>query len=70
VDTVGAGDAFSAVVVAGYAQQWPLARSLDAAAQLAAAVCGVRGAVPEDAAFIEHWRARLGLGGAPQGSPA
>lgn len=62
VDTVGAGDAFSAVVVAGYAQQWPLARSLEGAAQLAAAVCGVRGAVPEDAAFIEHWRQRLGLG--------
>lgn len=70
VDTVGAGDAFSAVVVAGFAAQWPLARSLAAAAQLAAAVCGVRGAVPDDAAFIEHWRHRLGLGGAASGSPA
>ena len=63
VDTVGAGDAFSAVVVAGYALQWPLARSLAAAAQLAAAVCGVRGAMPDDAGFIEHWRRQLGLPG-------
>ncbi|MEY3296165.1 MAG: hypothetical protein RLZZ451_2213 [Pseudomonadota bacterium] len=65
VDTVGAGDAFSAVVVAGYAARWPLARSLASAAQLAAAVCGVRGAVPDDAAFIDHWRQALGLGQAP-----
>ncbi len=63
VDTVGAGDAFSAVVVAGYASMWPLARSLDSAAQLAAAVCGVRGAVPDDSAFIDLWRGRLGLTG-------
>ena len=63
VDTVGAGDAFSAVVVAGHAAAWPLARSLEVAGRLAAAVCGVRGAVPDDTAFIEHWRGRLGLGG-------
>jgi fructokinase len=61
VDTVGAGDAFSAVVVAGIAAQWPLARSFDSAAQLAAAVCGVRGAVPDDPAFIDFWRDQLGL---------
>jgi fructokinase len=65
VDTVGAGDAFSAVVVAGYALQWPLARSLESAARLAAAVCGVRGAMPDDAGFIEHWRRQLGLPGPP-----
>jgi fructokinase len=64
VDTVGAGDAFGAVVVAGYALQWPLARALESAAQLAAAVCGVRGALPDDAGFIEDWRRQLGLPGA------
>ena len=61
VDTVGAGDAFSAVVVAGFAARWPLACSLDSAARLAAAVCGVRGAMPDDQAFIDHWRRELGL---------
>ncbi|MDO9094177.1 MAG: PfkB family carbohydrate kinase [Rubrivivax sp.] len=61
VDTVGAGDAFSAVVVAGFAAHWPLARSLKGAAQLAAAVCGLRGALPDDAAFFDHWRCQLGL---------
>ena len=63
VDTVGAGDAFSAVIVAGFAARWPLARALQGAAHLASAVCGVRGAMPDDAAFIDHWRRQLGLHG-------
>lgn len=61
VDTVGAGDAFSAVVVAGYAAHWPLAQSLAAAARLASAVCGERGAMPEQTHFIDHWRSELGF---------
>jgi fructokinase len=70
VDTVGAGDAFSAVLVAGYANGWPLARSLAAAAQLAAAVCGERGAVPESDDFIHLWCSRLGLAAAQRRTPA
>lgn len=69
VDTVGAGDAFSAVLVAGYAAQWPLARSLAAAAQLSSAVCGVRGALPsttEQPGFIDHWARTLGFIAAPR----
>ncbi len=65
VDTVGAGDAFSAVVVAGFAAHWPLARSLDAAARLASAVCGERGAMPEQTHFVDHWRRELGFSEPP-----
>lgn len=56
VDTVGAGDSFVAVLVAGLAQGWPLVTTLQQANRLAAAVCGQRGAMPSDDAFITHWR--------------
>jgi fructokinase len=46
VDTVGAGDAFAAVLIAGLLDGWPLPLTLDRAQQLASAVCGQRGAVP------------------------
>jgi fructokinase len=46
VDTVGAGDAFAAVVMAGLLDGWPVPLTLDRAQQLASAVCGQRGAVP------------------------
>lgn len=59
VDTVGAGDAFLAVLVAGLARRQPLAESLQAANRLAAAVCGQQGAMPNDDDFISHWRNQL-----------
>lgn len=61
VDTVGAGDAFTATVLAGQAHGWPLARSLQSANALAAAVCGWRGALPGDEHSIAHWRQQLGF---------
>jgi fructokinase len=61
VDTVGAGDAFAAVVVAGLAGRRVLAGTLADAARLAAAVCGQRGAFPAQGGFLEHWRHRLGF---------
>jgi len=48
VDTVGAGDAFCAVVVAGLARGWSEARTLAAALDLAARVCTLRGATGTD----------------------
>lgn len=62
VDSVGAGDAFAAAVLAGQARGLPLVETLAAAAQLGAAVCGLRGALPSTADFHAHWRARLGNG--------
>jgi fructokinase len=61
VDSVGAGDAFSAACLAQCAAGRPLAASLDPAGRYAAAICGERGALPEDPAFFQSWRRVLGL---------
>lgn len=61
VDTVGAGDAFNAACLALLSAGRPLKASLDAGNRYAAAICGQRGALPEDAAFFRAWRNALGL---------
>ncbi len=58
-DTVGAGDAFSAVAILGLLRGWPTRRILARATDFAAAVCRVRGAVVEQKGFytryLERW---------------
>lgn len=61
IDTVGAGDAFSAAFIATQSAGRTAAASLAAANRYAAALCSQRGALPEDAAFFRGWRAALGL---------
>lgn len=61
-DTVGAGDAFTAAVLAGQAHGWPLQASLQAANRLAAAVCTWRGALPASLARVQELRLALGFG--------
>jgi fructokinase len=60
VDTVGAGDAFSAVCILGLLGEWPLAMILKRANAFAAAICQIRGAVPEDLNFynkiLDDWK--------------
>ena len=58
VDTVGAGDAFSSVMLAGQVWGWPLAVSLPRANRFAASICGIRGAVPRD---LDFYRTATGL---------
>lgn len=53
VDTVGAGDAFSAVMLYGLSRQWSLLRSLHNAAEFAAAICMQRGAIINSRIFYE-----------------
>ncbi|NYE63277.1 fructokinase [Duganella sp. 1224] len=55
VDTVGAGDAFSAVFLFGQSQGWPIATTLARANAFAGAMCGISGAVPADMAFYAPW---------------
>lgn len=55
VDTVGAGDAFSAVFLFGQAQGWPLPLTLARANAFAGAICGISGAVPADTGFYAPW---------------
>ncbi|MCE3261933.1 MAG: fructokinase [Pseudoduganella sp.] len=58
VDTVGAGDAFSAVFLHGHVQGWDLALTMARANAFAGAVCSLSGAVPQDMAFYEPWTQR------------
>lgn len=59
VDTVGAGDAYAAVFLLGFLQQWESAVTLARASQFASAICTIRGAAPDVMAFytpfLEAW---------------
>jgi fructokinase len=61
VDTVGAGDAFSAVFLVGRARGWPLGETLVRANEFAGAACCIAGAGPSGLdfyrPFIERWLA-------------
>jgi len=54
VDSVGAGDAFSAVVCAGLLRDWPVRLTLARAAALAADACRVTGAITSDLETYER----------------
>nr|VFJ97991.1 MAG: fructokinase [Candidatus Kentron sp. H]VFJ98207.1 MAG: fructokinase [Candidatus Kentron sp. H]VFK03341.1 MAG: fructokinase [Candidatus Kentron sp. H] len=51
VDTVGAGDAFSAVIIMGLLHGWPLPAMMQRAQRFAGRVCGLRGATTTDPNF-------------------
>ena len=57
-DTVGAGDAFSAVLMLGQLRGWEPGETLARAADYAASVCSRRGATSPDASLYEPWRKR------------
>ncbi len=58
-DTVGAGDAFTAVILLGLLHNWPDQLSLNRANAFARAICTIRGAIPDDSSFytpfLEAW---------------
>lgn len=54
-DTVGAGDAFSAVIILGYAHHWDMQLTQARANQFASAICGIQGAVPESLDFYKPY---------------
>jgi len=58
IDTVGAGDAFSAIFLLGRARGWPLDVTLARANEFAGAICAVTGAVPRDMNFYDKWVGR------------
>jgi fructokinase len=59
IDTVGAGDAFAAVILLGIRLDWDLALTMQRAQDFASALVGQRGATVQDKAFyqtfIEEW---------------
>lgn len=60
-DTVGAGDAFAAVLLLGDVHAWPLQTTLARAAEFSAAICTLRGAFDEASPIyreaLMHWTA-------------
>jgi fructokinase len=48
VDTLGAGDAFAAILCLGYLNNMPIAEINKLANEFATEICMVNGAVPED----------------------
>ena len=59
VDTVGAGDAFSSVLLLGIKQEWPLRLTMERAQEFASALVGQRGATVQNPdfyqSFIQSW---------------
>lgn len=55
VDTVGAGDAFSSVMLLALTQHWPMGLALQRANQFAADICAIRGATPADLSFYQKY---------------
>ncbi len=53
IDTVGAGDAYSAMMVIGLIKAWEPDRLLSMASMFASRICEIRGAVPESREFYE-----------------
>ncbi|MES9861009.1 MAG: carbohydrate kinase [Candidatus Thiodiazotropha sp. LLP2] len=55
VDTVGAGDAFTSVILLGLMKQWPLEISLKRAQSFASAIVGQRGATVSSPSFYSDF---------------
>ena len=54
VDTVGAGDAFTSVLLHGLLNGWALADTMEQAQRFASAIVGQRGAIPTDRSFYQQ----------------
>ncbi len=61
VDTVGAGDAFSAIVMLGLLRHWQVGDILQRAVQFAAEICMQRGATSSNTEFYRKFRQEWGL---------
>lgn len=63
VDSVGAGDAFAAIMILGLSNGWPLAQTASRAQRFATALVGRRGATVDDCAFyrpfIDDWKLKV-----------
>ncbi len=63
VDTVGAGDGFSSVILLGLLKGWPWSKSLERAQEFASAIVGIQGATTLEKgfydAFLESWHELL-----------
>lgn len=56
IDTVGAGDAFTAVYIHGLISNWPIQKTLEMAQAFASQIIGNRGATSTDLQFYKHFQ--------------
>ncbi len=59
VDTVGAGDGYTAILAIGYLQAWPPEKILKTATEFAGRICGLEGALPAGQDFYTEFRSAL-----------
>ncbi len=59
VDSVGAGDAYAAMLAAGLLKKWRPKEILERALLFASRVCEIKGAIPESASFYEPFKALI-----------
>ncbi len=59
VDTVGAGDGFTAILAAGYLAGWDGDRILQTATRFASRICEIEGAIPDDPGFYPPFRSHF-----------
>jgi len=60
VDSVGAGDAYAAMLAAGLLQVWRPEEILDRASLFASRICKIKGAIPDSASFYEPFKVLFG----------
>jgi fructokinase len=58
-DTVGAGDAYAAVLAIGYLFGWDPERIISQATAFAGAVCEIKGAIPDNSLFYQPFSDRI-----------
>jgi fructokinase len=59
VDSVGAGDAYAAMLAAGLLKKWQPKQILERALLFASRVCEIKGAIPDSASFYEPFKALI-----------
>ena len=57
VDSVGAGDAYAAMLAAGLLEKWRPEEIVERASLFASRVCEIKGAIPDSASFYEPFKA-------------
>jgi fructokinase len=60
VDSVGAGDAYAAMLAAGILKNWQPQVILERAALFASRICEIKGAIPESSSFYEPFKPLFG----------
>lgn len=58
-DSVGAGDAYTAILAIGYLQNWPYGTILTEASSFASKICAIKGAIPGDDRIYESFKHQI-----------